>query len=117
MGIPSRKKILYAAVALLIAAAGLVLFLRHEGHRRLAVAMARFELDVADLDPAAHAPADLPDGENAAYWLQQGWTSWEVVGKKSDPDGWICPLMSCPAGDCQGQMAWTAADVGAKRSG
>lgn len=72
MGIMNRKRILYAALGLLIAAACVVAFIQHRGARRLAAAMERFELDVGALDPAAHAPPDLPDSENAAHWLQQG---------------------------------------------
>jgi len=51
----------------------------------------------------------------ASYWLQQGWTSWEIVGQRQQPDGWICPFISCPADNCEGQMIWLAGDVGAKR--
>lgn len=72
MGTKYRKRILYAALGLLIAAAGVAGFVQHQGARRLAAATERFELDVGALDPAVHAPPDLPDSENAAHRLQQG---------------------------------------------
>ena len=51
----------------------------------------------------------------APYWLQQGWTSWEVVGSKSDPVGWRCPFLDCPVDGCRGHMVWSVADVRARK--
>ncbi len=68
----SRKGILFAVGGLLVAAAGLLLLVQHRGARRLAEALARFELEIGTLDPLAHAPPDLPDAENAAFWFGKG---------------------------------------------
>ena len=45
------------------------------GERRLAAAIERFEAEIGSLDAAAHAPPELAEAENAAYWLQRGFAA------------------------------------------
>ena len=47
-----------------------------------------------------------------AFFLKQGYTSWKMVGKPANPDGWECPFLNCP--DCDKPLLWKRADVDAK---
>ncbi len=64
--------ILLIVAGLVSALAVLAAIVQHRGARRLGAAMERFETEIGTLDPLAHAPAELPDDDNAAYWLKQG---------------------------------------------
>ncbi len=68
----SRKWILLVVVGLPVAVAGLAVIVQQRGQQRLEASMERFETEIGTLDPLAHAPAELPDHDNAAYWLKQG---------------------------------------------
>lgn len=46
-----------------------------------------------------------------AYFVSQGWSSWELVGPKANPTGWRCPYLDCLR--CGSHLVWPAADVSA----
>lgn len=68
----SRKSIILGVSGLLVVAGGFLLVAQQRGERRLDAAMERFETEIGTLDPVAHTPPELPDEDNAAFWLKQG---------------------------------------------
>lgn len=70
-----RKTLVGLALALLatiLLLAAVVELVERRGERRLAAAVTRFQQEIGDLDPAAHAPAEPPPAENAAARFRAG---------------------------------------------